>query len=70
MICRNGDCDRPGRQYAYALGHRTTALCDACLASLTAMGMVFRLIEAPAAAKPRWLANLTAREDASWRGAA
>jgi hypothetical protein len=70
MICRNGDCGSPARPYRYALGQRRTALCDACLASLTAMGMVFRLIEEPAAPKPRWLANLTAREDASWRGAA
>lgn len=39
MTCRNGTCHKPGREYRYALGHRTTVLCDDCLDALAAIGM-------------------------------
>ena len=45
MTCRNGDCGQPARPYAYALGHRQSVLCDACFASLSAIGMSLSPIE-------------------------
>ncbi len=71
--CRNGDCSEPGRPYAYALGSRTTDLCDGCAASLTALGMALapverRIIDEPATVERRrfvapWRRHLPARDE-------
>lgn len=77
MTCRNADCGRPARPYAYALGQRTTDLCDACAASLIAIGMSLtpverRVVDVPVTHNLRrfvapWRRHLTARADDSWR---
>jgi len=53
MSCRNGACHKPGREYRYALGRRTTVLCDDCHAALTAIGMA--LTATTPDPRPEWL---------------
>jgi hypothetical protein len=65
------------KAYKQYLGHRITILCSECAASLQAIGMsltpverrevdVPPLVERRRIGRPRWLDNLTARED-TWR---
>jgi hypothetical protein len=65
------------KAYKQYLGHRVTILCGSCAASLQAIGMSLTpierretdlpvLTERRRIGRPRWLDNLTARED-TWR---
>lgn len=51
--CRNGNCRRPGLEYAYALGRRLTVVCDTCHAALSAIGMVLKPTSEDT--RPAWL---------------
>lgn len=70
-MCRNGVCRNPAKAYSYGLApnRRRTQLCDACYASLTAVGMGLREERRAdpnrpdRTHRPAWLSHLNARDE-------